>query len=106
MPQITFIDHQGTARDVNADEGTTVMRAARTNQVPGILALCGGVCACATCHVLVDTAFIAKLPPPSDTERMLLQFVPEPRPNSRLACQLRLTAALEGLVVRTPERQG
>lgn len=106
MPQITFIDAQGVQRVLQADEGSTAMRAARSHGIPGIVARCGGVCACATCHVYVDEAFLDRLDPPSPTEQMLLQFVPEPRPASRLACQLRLTAALDGLVLHTPERQG
>ena len=62
MPQITYIDNEGTERTVEAELGTTVMETAINNDVPGILATCGGSCSCATCHVYVDEEWFDKLP--------------------------------------------
>ena len=106
MPTITFVDTEGAARAVVADVGASLMEAARANGIPGIDAVCGGLCACATCHVYVAADFLAQLPRMEDGERSLLEFVDERRPNSRLACQLRITAAFDGLRVATPASQG
>ena len=106
MPQITYISSAGSSITVNAAVGMSVMRAAVNNGVPGIDAECGGSCACGTCHVIVDAAWADKLPPPADMELDTLDLVTDPGPHSRLSCQLTVTEALDGLVVRTPERQG
>ena len=105
MPQIIFTDHQGKDRAVEAATGSSVMETAIRNDVPGIVAECGGACACATCHVYVDVAFVDKLDPPSQTERDMLEFAEDARPNSRLSCQLKVTDAIDGLRVTTPESQ-
>ncbi|KAB2874827.1 MAG: 2Fe-2S iron-sulfur cluster binding domain-containing protein [Pseudorhodoplanes sp.] len=106
MPKITFIDPQGTARTVEAEIGSTVMENAIKNGIPGVEAECGGACACATCHVYVDEAWRARTGEPSPMEEDMLDFGFDVRPNSRLSCQIKVTAELDGLVVRTPERQG
>ncbi|WP_374305550.1 2Fe-2S iron-sulfur cluster-binding protein [Methylocella sp.] len=106
MPKITFVDSFGEAREVEAEVGSTVMEAAVRNAVPQIAAECGGGCACATCHVYVDDAWIKRLPEPSDQEEDMLDFAYEVKPNSRLSCQIAVTPELDGLLVRTPERQG
>lgn len=106
MPTITFRDTEGTARAVDAPVGDSLMEAARANGIPGIDAICGGLCACATCHVYVAPDFLHQLPRMEDGERSLLEFVDDRRPNSRLACQLRITAAFDGLCVETPASQG
>ncbi len=111
MPTVTFISHAGIShaghsRTIEAAAGMTVMRAAVMNALPGIDAECGGCCACATCHVIVDPDWAARLPPPDEMERATLELIGEPTPTSRLSCQLTLTAALDGLIVRTPARQG
>lgn len=106
MPQITFIDAQGTARTIESESGATVMEAAIRNGVPGIEAECGGACACATCHVYVDEAWVGKTGPAEPMEEDMLDFAFDVRPNSRLSCQIRVRDELDGLVVRTPERQG
>lgn len=106
MPSITYIAHDGTVSQVTATIGMTVMRAAVMNGVPGIDAECGGSCACATCHVIVDPAWADRLPPPSDGEADTLELVEAPTPTSRLSCQIQMSEALDGLTVRTPERQG
>jgi 2Fe-2S ferredoxin len=106
MPSITYIAHDGQATQVQAAVGMTVMRAAVMNGVPGIDAECGGSCACATCHVIVDPAWADRLPPPQVAEADTLEMVADPLPGSRLSCQIVLTDALDGIVVHTPAKQG
>jgi ferredoxin, 2Fe-2S len=105
MVKITFTDASGTARPVEAQPGATVMETAIRNQIPGIEAECGGACACATCHVYVDEAWRAAVGEPSPMEEDMLDFGYDVRPNSRLSCQIKVTEALDGLRVTTPERQ-
>ncbi|MEL6747080.1 MAG: 2Fe-2S iron-sulfur cluster-binding protein [Pseudomonadota bacterium] len=105
MPKITFIQHSGESVTVDADVGMTVMETALKNDVPGIDAECGGACACATCHVYVDEAWRDKLNAREDTEEDMLDFAFEVADNSRLSCQVKVTAELDGLVVRVPEKQ-
>jgi 2Fe-2S ferredoxin len=105
MAKITYIDVSGTARTVEAEVGSTVMESAIKNSVPGIEAECGGACACSTCHVYVDEAWTAKTGTPAPMEEDMLDFAFEVKPNSRLSCQIKVTDELDGLVVRTPERQ-
>jgi ferredoxin, 2Fe-2S len=105
MAKITYIDVGGTARTVEAEIGSTVMEAAIKNSVPGIEAECGGACACSTCHVYVDEAWTEKTGTPAPMEEDMLDFAFEVKPSSRLSCQIKVTAELDGLIVRTPERQ-
>lgn len=105
MPKITFIDHKGQERSIEAKAGETVMETAVKNAVPGIDADCGGACACATCHVYVDESFVAHLEPQQEMEKSMLDFAENVKPNSRLSCQIRISAALDGLKVTTPESQ-
>jgi 2Fe-2S ferredoxin len=106
MVKITFVDAEGQARTVEAEPGSTVMEAAIRNDVPGIEAECGGACACATCHVYVDEAFIERLPKAEPMEEDMLDFAYDVRTSSRLSCQIRVTPEIDGLVVTTPEQQG
>ncbi|MEE9272033.1 MAG: 2Fe-2S iron-sulfur cluster-binding protein [Robiginitomaculum sp.] len=105
MPKITFIDQDGTRRDVEAKAGANIMEAAVQNMVPGIDADCGGACACATCHVYVDEAWISKIKPMDDMEESMLDFAEGVRETSRLSCQILLTDEIDGIVVTTPEAQ-
>jgi 2Fe-2S ferredoxin len=105
MPKITFIDRAGTRRVVEAPVGLSVMEAAVRNAVPGIDADCGGACACATCHVQVDPAWRAKLPPKQEMEESMLDFAIGVTAYSRLSCQLTVTDDLDGLIVTTPDSQ-
>ena len=105
MVKITFIDSKGTSRTVAAEVGATVMEAAIKNGVPEIEAECGGACACATCHVHVDEAWREKTGEPSAMEEDMLDFAYDVKPNSRLSCQIKVREDLDGLIVRTPERQ-
>jgi len=105
MAKITFIEHNGTQHDVEVSNGLTVMEAARDNNIPGIEADCGGACACSTCHVYVDTAWLDKLPVKDAMEEDMLDFAYEPSELSRLTCQVKVTDELDGLVVKMPEKQ-
>jgi 2Fe-2S ferredoxin len=105
MPQVTFIEHNGTAHTVEAIIGKTLMEAAVDNAGPGIDADCGGACACATCHVFVDADWEAKTGARTEAEVAMLNFAAEVMPNSRLSCQIPITAELDGLVVHMPDGQ-
>lgn len=105
MPKITYIDHSGASHEAEGDVGSTVMETAIKNQIPGIEADCGGACACATCHVYIDPAWVKTVGGPSEMEEDMLDFAFEVHENSRLSCQIKVTDELNGLVVRTPERQ-
>ena len=105
MAKITYIDHEGTERPIEAKTGETVMEVAVKNSVPGIDADCGGACACATCHVYVDEAFLARTGSPEAMEQSMLDFAENVLPNSRLSCQIRVSDQLDGLRVTTPESQ-
>jgi ferredoxin, 2Fe-2S len=106
MAKIVFIQPDGVRREIDAPVGITLMEAARQNDVLGIVAQCGGACACATCHVYVDPAWLARLDPPEDMEEGMLETAWEPRKNSRLSCQIQISAALDGLQVTVPAHQG
>ena len=105
MPRVTFFEHDGTQHEVAASNGMSLMRAAVDHNVPGIDADCGGACACATCHVFIEAPWAERLSPRSDHEQDMLGLTVDPRPTSRLACQIRLTDALDGIVVSLPEGQ-
>jgi len=105
MPKITFIEHDGTEHAVTATEGTTLMRAALDHGVPGIMADCGGECACATCHAYLDPAYFTHAGAPSDEERDMLECAIDAADHSRLTCQVIVTRALDGLSVRLPASQ-
>ena len=105
MPKITSIDIDGTARTIDAEAGATVMETAINNDVPGILATCGGSCSCATCHVYVDEEWYERLGPLSLEELDMLDTAHDLQPNSRLSCQILVREELDGLTVRTPARQ-
>ncbi len=99
MPKLTFITANGQTLDVDHAEGS-LMTAAVSHQVPGILGDCGGVGACATCHVQIDPAWSEKVGPASDAELGMLELEDSFTEYSRLGCQVKLHAELDGLVVR------
>ena len=105
MPKVTYIEFSGEKRVVDVSLGRSVMQGAVENNVRGIIAECGGACSCATCHVYVDDSWTARLGAKSQDEDAMLDAVCEPRPNSRLSCQIAVTDALDGLVVAMPEKQ-
>ncbi len=106
MPKVVFVSPNGARREIGIPEGWTLMEGAVQNNVQEVAAECGGGCACATCHVFIEPAWISKLPAPAAAEQDLLDCTAVPRQeNSRLSCQVKLTPELEGLVVMLPERQ-
>ncbi len=105
MTKITIVAFDGTRHEIEAENGSTVMENAIRNGVPGIEAECGGACACATCHVYVDEAWIETVGEPEPMEEDMLDFAYDVRPTSRLSCQIKVTDELDGLVVEVPERQ-
>ena len=106
MPKITYIEHDGAVHTVEAEIGSTVMETALRNDVSSIVAECGGGCTCATCMVYVDDAWSAIVGPPSADEEDMLDSAFEVKPTSRLSCQIKVTQALDGLIVHTPSYQG
>ena len=100
MPNIKILDHAGNTRMIEASIGESLMEAAVRNAIPGIDADCGGACACATCHVYVDEAFLEKVGTAEDMEQSMLDFAERVQPNSRLACQILLSDKLEGVIAK------
>ena len=105
MPKIVFIEPGGRRREIDAPVGITLMEAARQHGVEGVVAQCGGACACATCHVYVDPAWAPRLEPREDMEEGMLENAWEPRDHSRLSCQIHITADMDGMQVVVPQRQ-
>ena len=105
MAKITYIEHTGAEHTLEVKNGQSVMEGAVKNNIPPIDADCGGACACATCHVYVDDAWTDKTGKASVMEESMLDFAQDLRPNSRLSCQIIVSDALDGLIVRMPENQ-
>ncbi|MBK5104719.1 MAG: 2Fe-2S iron-sulfur cluster binding domain-containing protein [Burkholderiales bacterium] len=105
MPKVIYVEHNGTRHQVEVPAGLSVMRGAVDNGVPGIDADCGGECACATCHVYVDPAWLARTGERGVMEQSMLGVAAMTRDNSRLACQIAMSDALDGLLVTMPEGQ-
>jgi 2Fe-2S ferredoxin len=106
MISITFVSHSGETRYVSAQPGISLMQAAKLNGVPGVLAECGGSCACATCHVYISPEWADIVGGPSEMESLIIEFAQEQGEHSRLACQVKLTDRLNGLIVTLPADQG
>jgi 2Fe-2S ferredoxin len=105
MVTVTYHDPAGKAHTLDVKAGLSVMEGAVRNTVPGIDADCGGACACATCHVYVDDAWVAKVGEAAPMEQSMLDFADDVKPNSRLSCQITLRDDLDGLVVHIPSKQ-
>ncbi len=105
MVNVKIVTADGSSFDIEAANGTTLMENAVRNSVPGIVAECGGACACATCHVYIDEGWVDRVGPANDIERDMLDFASDVRENSRLSCQIKLSEALDGLMVNVPETQ-
>lgn len=105
MVKITFIEASGAEHVVDAKPGHSVMETAIWEDVPGIEAVCGGACVCATCHVYIDRASRARLQKQSPEELGLLEDHEDRTEHSRLSCQIKVTQSLDGLVVQLPETQ-
>ncbi|WP_426440643.1 2Fe-2S iron-sulfur cluster-binding protein [Bradyrhizobium genosp. P] len=105
MVKITYVEHSGLMHVIEVDLGQTVMEGAIANRVPGIDADCGGNCACGTCHVYVDEDWLGATGERSEAESKMLEFADGVENNSRLSCQIKVTPALDGLLVAMPESQ-
>lgn len=99
MATVTVISRDGTTKDVEAENGLSLMEVIRDNGFDELLALCGGCCSCATCHVHIDPAFVDKLPKMGEDENDLLDSTDHRDKNSRLSCQIPVSDDLDGLVV-------
>jgi len=105
MVNITFKHPDGKLEAVEIAEGLSIMEAAIKHDIDGIEADCGGGCSCATCHVYIDQAYQDKTGAPSAAEEDMLDFAFDVRPQSRLSCQVRITADMNDLVVQIPDKQ-
>ena len=103
MPKISYITPDGTQHDVDVETGYSVMEGAINNDIQGIVAECGGACACATCHSYIDDAWLDRLPQMDDMEDSMLDAAFERKSNSRLTCQLEVTDEFDGLVVHVAD---
>jgi 2Fe-2S ferredoxin len=106
MVKITYVEFNGTAHPVEVKPGQSLMEGAVRNGVPGIEAECGGACSCATCHVYVDPAWFERTGARTKMEQSMLDYANEVQAFSRLACQIKVDQALDGLVVSMPQSQG
>lgn len=106
MAKITFIEPNGTQKIIDAMEGHSLMDAAVRNGVKGIQAECGGACSCATCHGYIENNGIEKVGQAEGDELDMLEFASAVQANSRLCCQVKITADLEGIIIRLPQTQG
>ncbi len=105
MPKVTYVEANGTEHVTELPCGISLMQGALNNLVPGIEGDCGGLCACATCHVYVPAAWAERCGTPDELETNILDFAFDVQPTSRLSCQIEISQALDGLVVQLPERQ-
>lgn len=106
MATVTFVNADGSEEKVVATEGTTLMQVAMDEGIDGIIAECGGGCACATCHCYVDERWVEAVGPANDFEEEMLDGTAADRkPNSRLSCQVTVTEAMDGLIVHLPDEQ-
>ena len=105
MPRIIYITPSGERHEVEVEKGYSVMEGAINNNIVGIVAECGGACACATCHSYIDEGWLDRLPEMDDMEDTMLEAAYDRRPNSRLTCQIEVTDELEGLIVQVAENE-
>lgn len=105
MPRITYVAHDGTETQVEAAVGATLMSTAIDNDIRGIDGDCGGNCACATCHVYIEDERAGDFPPMEEMEDAMLEMTATREDSSRLGCQITVTEAMDGMIVRMPEAQ-
>lgn len=106
MVRVTYVQPDGSSREVRLSAGTSLMQGALDNGISGIVAECGGACVCATCHIYVDEAYLGLLDKPTPTEDEMLDAVAaERRDNSRLSCQIKASERLDGIVLGVPDEQ-
>ncbi len=106
MTAITYIEHNGTEHTVEVSEGMSLMDGASLNMVPGLDGLCGGICSCATCHCYIEKPWEDQLPAPAAGELRMLEKAKYLQGNSRLGCQVTVTAEMDGMRVHLPLEQG
>ena len=105
MVRIRYVEPDGTEHDVSVEIGANLMQAAVGNGVASIEGECGGACACATCHVYIPDAWRSVAGEPSENEQMMLEFGVDVDERSRLSCQIKATAEMDGMTVLTPRSQ-
>jgi ferredoxin, 2Fe-2S len=104
MPKVSYVIKDGRKYEVDGQEGHSLMQIAVDNNIPGIDAQCGGACTCATCHIYVRAEWQERIPAPDELEAGMLDFAEaEVRSTSRLACQIKITPELDGLIVDVPK---
>lgn len=106
MAKIIYLDVHGERHECQVANGSTLMEGAIQHGIAGILAICGGSCACSTCHAYIDDAWMDKVGLPDDIEDSTLELAFDRRPNSRLTCQIKVTDALDGLVLNVAQNDG
>lgn len=106
MPKIIYVDINGVRQECKVANGVSVMEGAIQNGIAGILAICGGSCACSTCHAYIDAAWTERVGGPSDIEESTLELANDRKSGSRLTCQIEVTDALDGLVVHVAQNDG
>lgn len=105
MARITYITPEGDRNEVEVDDGYSVMEGAINNNIDGIVAECGGACACATCHSYIDEAWLDRLPPMDDMEDCMLDAAAERKPSSRLTCQIEVSEDIDGLILHVARNE-
>ncbi len=105
MALIKYIDYLDNEFEVQVENGSTVMQGAINNMIEGIVAECGGCCSCATCHCYIDEQWVNTVGEAGDMEKEMLECANAPQANSRLSCQIKVSDALDGLIVHLPESQ-
>ena len=105
MPRITFVTTDGNRHEVDVENGYSVMEGAVNHNIKGIVAECGGACACATCHGYIDEAWLDKLPAMDDMEDSMLDAAFERKDNSRLTCQIEVNDGLDGLIIHVADNE-
>jgi len=105
MPKVIYIATDETRHEVEVETGYSIMEGAINNNIDGIVAECGGACACATCHSYVDTAWTDKIPAMDDMEDSMLDAAFERKDNSRLTCQIEMTDDLDGIVIHVADNE-
>jgi 2Fe-2S ferredoxin len=106
MPKVTYVLPDASTQEVEVPCGQTIMAGSVRNNLPGIIAECGGSCSCATCHVYLDPGWHDRFDEPTDEERDLLEFTDGACRNSRLSCQLVVTDGCDGVSVTVPDNNG
>jgi len=105
VPKVTYVEDDRTTHEIDVRVGTTLMQGAVSHLIPGIEGDCGGLCACATCHVYISDEFVPLCNSADELESGMLEFAFDVRDSSRLACQIEVSEEMEGIVVQMPLRQ-